>query len=47
MPFFRGNEDIIIDIQLDSEIEFFENQRLILRDSMNTIGFGFVCKLTA
>lgn len=42
MPFFRSNEDIAIYVRLDLEIDVFENQRLILRDSMNTIGFGFI-----
>jgi small GTP-binding protein len=41
VPFFRGNEDSILHVQLDLEIEVFENQRFILRDSMRTIGFGF------
>jgi hypothetical protein len=42
MPFFRGNEDIHIEVSFAFEIDFFEHQRLILRDAMHTIGFGFV-----
>ena len=41
MPYFRGNEDVIITVKLELELSLFENQRVILRDSMKTIGFGF------
>lgn len=41
IPFFRGNEDIIIEVNFNIIINLFENQRFILRDAMTTIGFGF------
>jgi translation elongation factor EF-1alpha len=40
--FFRSNQNLYLYIKWDEIIEFFEGQRLILREDNRTIGFGYV-----
>lgn len=40
--FFRKKQQVMMVVLFDNSVELFVGQRLILRDSMNTIGFGYV-----
>jgi small GTP-binding protein len=41
-PFIKSNDSVYLYVQLDESIDLIEGQRLILRDSTKTIGFGYV-----
>jgi len=41
-PFLKSNENIYLYVQLDETVVLTEGQRLILRDSTKTLGFGYV-----
>lgn len=42
IPFFRQNQQVCMTVTFDIPVELFVGQRLILRDAMQTIGFGYV-----
>lgn len=41
-PFIKSNESVYLYIQLDESLDLMEGQRLILRDTTKTIGFGYI-----